>query len=345
MTLMEKEIMEQPSVLKDCADFNKDTLAALMDELAAKKPSHIVLAARGTSDHAGIYFKYLCEVYCGIPVSLAAPSVLTAYNGKLNLEGALVIAVSQSGAAADALAVVEQGNAAGATTVAITNFPDSVVASAAKFHLWCNCGLEKSVAATKTYMTSLYLLAAIVANWSKNAELLDMLTKVPAIVDETLATTTYFTDLAKRFRFMEECFYLSRGYMYPMAMEASLKIQETCYVRARAYAVSDFHHGPFAMIKDNMPVFLYACDKATDKDVVEMIHKAKSAGGETIVISNKQEIADLGDVAIKMPDAAEGPAAIFAGAACAQVFACRLAAAKGLNPDAPRGLTKVTITK
>lgn len=345
MTLMEKEIMEQPAALRDCEEFNKETMAQLIAKLDEVKPTHIVVAARGTSDHAGTYFKYLCEVYMGIPVSLAAPSVVTAYNGKLNLKDALVIAVSQSGAAADALAVVEQGNATGAVTVAITNFPDSVVAQAANFHLWCDCGLEKSVAATKTYMTSLYLLAEIVAKWSRDAGLNAMLEKLPVMVDETLASTKYFTELAMRYRFMEECFYLSRGYMYPMAMEASLKIQETCYVRARAYAVSDFHHGPFAMVRENMPVFFFACDKATDKDVVEMINKVKTVNADIVVISNKQEIADMGTIGIKLPDEAEGPAAIFAGAACAQMFACRLAAAKGLNPDAPRGLTKVTVTK
>ena len=345
MTLMEKEIMEQPRALVDCENVNKETMDKLVAELKATNPTHIVLAARGTSDHAGTYFKYLCEVFKGIPVSLAAPSVVTAYGGKLNLKDAVVIAVSQSGAAADALEVVKAGNACGCTTVAITNFPDSVVAKEAKFHLWCNCGLEKSVAATKTYMTSLYLLAEIVAKWSEDKGLLEMLPKIEGLVAETLKDVSYFTELAARFRFMEECFYLSRGYMYPMAMEAALKTQETCYVRARSYAVSDFHHGPFAMIRDNMPVFFFACDKATDKDVVEMIDKVKGAGAETIVISNKQEIADKGDIAIKLPDAAEGPAAIFAGAACAQMFACRLAAAKGLNPDAPRGLTKVTVTK
>ena len=244
MTLMEKEILEQPRALVDCENVNRETMDKLIAELKAAKPTHIVLAARGTSDHAGTYFKYLCEVYLGIPVSLAAPSVITAYGGKPQLKDAVVIAVSQSGAAADALEVVKAGNACGCTTVAITNFPDSVVAKEAKFHLWCNCGLEKSVAATKTYMTSLYLLAEIVAKWSEDQGLVEMLPKLEGLVKDTLKVTENFGELAMRFRFMEECFYLSRGYMYPMAMEAALKTQETCYVRARAYAVSDFHHSP-----------------------------------------------------------------------------------------------------
>ncbi len=345
MTLMEQEIKEQPKVIAECAAYNEKAIAELIKDIKTAAPNNILLAARGTSDHAGIFFKYLCEVYVGLPVALAAPSVITSYKGGLKLDKSLVIAVSQSGAAADALECIKRGNEDGAVTVAITNFPDSVVAKEAKHHLFLNCGLEKSVAATKTYGTSLYLLAAIVAHLSGDAGLLNMLSSIPSLCEKTLASTDNYEALASRFRYMSECFYLSRGYLYPMCMEACLKIQETCYVRARAYSVADFHHGPFAMICDNMPVFFYLCDKATDADVKVMVEKVKNVGGDAIVFSNKQEYCDLGNVGIKLPDEAEGPAAIFACAIAAQMFACRLAAVKGLNPDAPRGLTKVTVTK
>ncbi|MDP4152116.1 MAG: SIS domain-containing protein [Bacillota bacterium] len=345
MTLMEQEIKEQPQVLKDCIKNNHDVLLRISDAVKCKKPTYAVVAARGTSDHAATYFKYLAGVYAGMPVTLSAPSITTAYGSKLKLNGAIVIGVSQSGKAADVLAVLDQAKEQGAITIAVTNFDDSPLAKIADFHLNCTAGLERSVAATKTYTAQLMLLAQVVVSISGNEELAKKLDKVPDLVERTLSDTTSLENLVSRFRYMNECFVLGRGYLYPAALEAALKIQETCYVRARGYSIADFHHGPFAMVNRDIPVFFMGADVQTDKDTIEMIDKTKETGAEITVITNKKEIANKADFSIMLPPEAEGDIAVFAAAAVSQLFACRLSVLRGNNPDTPRGLNKVTITK
>ena len=345
MTLMEKEIKEQPEVLKTCIEKNRAVLKQIGEAYKKANPTFAVVAARGTSDHAATFFKYLAGVYAGLPVDLAAPSVITAYNSAPNFKNALVIGVSQSGKAADVLSVIKTAKEQGAITIAITNFEDSPLAKEAEFHLNCSAGLEKSVAATKTYTSQLMLLSQIVAVITDSKELAEKLDKVSGIVENILKDTSDIDKLVTRYCFMNECFVLGRGFLYPAAMEAALKIQETSYVRARSYPVSDFHHGPFAMVNEGMPIFFIAADTKTDNDVCEMMDKAKGVGAEIIAITNKEEIAKKADFSLMLPKEAEGEIAIFAAAVVSQMFACRLSVLKGNNPDSPRGLNKVTITK
>ena len=177
MTKMLDEIFQQPAVLGGIVSANEKTLNALVEDLNARKISHALLAARGSSDHAAIYGKYLLGVYKGIVSGLAMPSVITSYDSKPNMSQDLVIGISQSGRAADAIAVLEAANAQGGITVAITNNTESPLAKIAKYHLYCNAGLEESVAATKTFTAQLYLLALLTAYWSANEQLLDDLRK------------------------------------------------------------------------------------------------------------------------------------------------------------------------
>ena len=285
------------------------------------------------------------ETYVGLPVMIAAPSVLTKYGGKLKLSNAVVVGISQSGAAQDVCSLIDRGNRDGSLTVAITNTEGSLLSQRAKFHLNCCAGLEKSLAATKTFLCQLALLTQLAAQLSGEPRLLDLVKRLPRIAAAMLDRTQELSRMAHRYRFMNECFILARGLNYPIALEFGIKTQETSFVRSRAYSVANFTHGPIAMLRDFIPVFVLATDSATDENTCEIIKRLKNQRCDVCVITNKQEIADLaGGNAVLLPPECEGVAGGFACATVIQLFACELSVQRGNNPDAPEGLTKVTVT-
>jgi len=345
MTLMWKEINEEPQVVQNCLNNNLDKISELVDKLKTSGVDNILIAARGTSDHAGIYAKYIMGIKLGLPVALAAPSIFTVYNKTLKFNRTLVIGISQSGKAADVLEVIKAANAAGAITLSLTNFPDSPLAVESQYHLDLSAGLEKSVAATKTFIAQLTLLAALTAVWADDKAFLEGIKNIHTGIEEILNNCGYIKDIAQRYRYMNDCFVLARGVNYAIAMETALKIQETCYVRAKAYATSDFYHGPYAMIEKDTPVFVIAPEGPAFNDVKEMIQKLKGSGAELIIFSNIKEALELGDCSLKIPATGDELLTPLYNAVLAQIFACNLSLAKRLNPDSPRELSKVTITK
>lgn len=345
MVQMWSEIMEQPLVLSRSLERNGGTIKKAVAAIKTQNINSVVIAARGTSDHAAVYGKYIIELLVGIPVALAAPSVFTMYGKGLNLKNSLVIGISQSGKAADVIEVIKAANAQEAVTISITNFIDSPLAEESKFHLFCDCGLEKSVAATKTFTAQIFLLAQLVAAWTESENFVKELAAVPEKILQTFETSGVIKQRAERFRFMKECFVLARGINYSIALEAALKIQETTYVRAKAFATSDFHHGPFAMVEKDMPVIIYAPEGPSLKDVSEMIGKLKKSEADLLIISNRKEILDQGNCSFTIPQTQNDFISPFFNVVAAQMFACQLALTKGLNPDSPRGLNKVTITR
>ncbi len=344
MTLMRSEIGEQPAVLENCLIKNRTVMNALVEELKKREIHSVILVARGTSDNAALYGKYLLEIKLGLPVSMAAPSVLTLYGKSLQTKNSLVVGLSQSGKAQDVLEVILAAKAAGAVTAAITNQEDSPLAKACQFPLFCGAGLEKSVAATKTFTSQMLLMAELTALWSGDAQLNRELALVPAVVQKTLDTENAIAALSARYRFVEECFVLARGINYATALEAGLKIQETTYTRARAYAASDFHHGPFAMVEKDTPVVVIAPRGPSYEGMLEMIKKLKGAGADILALTNGEEAAALSDCTLHLPECGEFITP-FAGITAGQLFALNLALCKGLNPDSPRGLSKVTVTR
>lgn len=345
MTLMWSEIKEEPQVVENCLNRNMGLLSEIAGRIRQSDIDRVMIAARGTSDHAAVYAKYIMEITLGIPVALAAPSVFTVYHRSLKLDRTLVIGISQSGKAADVLEVIKAANLAGALTVGITNFPDSPLALEAKYHLDCSAGLEKSVAATKTFLAQLTLLAALTAAWAEDKELLDEIKRLPRGIADIIKNSGYISERAQRYRYMEECFVLARGVNYSIALETALKIQETCYVRAKAYATSDFYHGPYAMIEKDMPVFVIAPAGPALKDVKEMAVRLKGSGAELIIISDEKEMLDMGDCSFSVPATNNDVLSPFYNVVIAQIFACSLSLAKRLNPDSPRELKKVTVTR
>ena len=343
-TLMWKEINESAAGCRAAKAKNTNAITELVRAVKKKKVSGVVIAARGTSDHAGVFAKYLIETYCGVPVSLAAPSVYTVYEGALCLKNQLVIGLSQSGRAADAVEVLSRARACGAVTAAITNEPESPMVSCAEFHLDCSMGPEKSVAATKTFIGELYLILSLVAKWSGNALLRNELKHIPQVIEKTYKQAEMIEQAAGRYRFIQDSFVLGRGFAYPIALEFALKTQETCYIRSRGYATSDFYHGPVAQVSDGTPVFQFALGEKLTEDSVKMIDRLHQAGGDVFVFTQDAAVLAKADSGVLLPECDE-ICAIFAASAAMQMFACALSTLRGLNPDNPRGLSKVTITK
>lgn len=345
MAQMWKEIFEQPEALERCGEKNRRALAEIVAVIRERQIAQVVIAARGTSDHAAVYGKYVLEMLTGVPVSLAASSVFTLYHRSLKLKDALVIGISQSGRAADVLEVLRGANGCGALTVGITNCPDSPIALESTHHLNCEAGAELSVAATKTFTTQMLLLARLAALWAEDRGLDGELATIPARVSRTLEAARYIEGGVARFRFMQECFVLARGVNYAVSLEAALKIQETTYVRAKAFATSDFQHGPIAMLERDIPVFVFAPEGPSFAGMMEMMGRLREGGIEMAVVSDNAEALKLGACGFPVPPADNDILSPFSNAVVAQIFACKLALEKGMDPDNPRGLNKVTITK
>jgi len=345
MTLMQQEINSQPDVLEGLIDKSLPKVDALCDEIIERDIKLVYIAARGTSDHAAVYSKYILETYTGIPVAFAAPSIITVYDADINLKDALVVGISQSGKAEDVLSVVKHANSQGALTVCLTNYDDSPMAKEGKYHFSCMAGEEKSVAATKTFTAQMMIMALLVSRLSGRDDLLERLRMIPTRIRQFLNNCKIDTGLIEKLRDMNECFVLARGKNYAIALEGALKIQETCYVRAKAYATSDFYHGPLALLDEKIPVFLIAPLSRTSHDTREILKRISDYGIKTIAVTNDGEIEKMASDVIRIPDGIRGIDSPFVTAVAMQQFACMLSLAKGLDPDNPRNIKKVTITK
>lgn len=355
-TLMWKEINETPRVFNDIQGVNKEIIKKLVAEIKASKATNFVAAARGTSDHALIYFKYVLEVNTPYTVGLSAPSVITLYKGRINYSNSIVIGCSQSGKAADVLEVIRKGNEQGSITIAVTNDENSPMAKEAKYHLFCNAGLESSVAATKTFSAQLYLLLWLASELAGDKDKLAMLkglsNEISNVVPEIDKLTTKY---ANKFKDMQSGFVLSRGITYPIALEATLKLQETSYIQMKGYAGSDFYHGPMAMVNEKTPVIIYCAENSGDEelkaliraDQIKCVEKMLSLKAPVLLVTNdvvlSGKFAKCNDALIKFSVSEEF--AMFVFALFAQMFACKISCAIGNNPDSPRALNKVTITK
>jgi glucosamine--fructose-6-phosphate aminotransferase (isomerizing) len=352
MSKMLEEIREQPAALDRTLRLGLKAAATLAREVAKKRPKLIVLAARGTSDNAAQFGRYLLEITTGIPVSLAAPSLFTLYDAKIELKNALIVAISQSGESTDTNLVLERGREQGAVTVGITNEPASSLAKLADHLFFVRAGRERSIAATKTYtgqVMSLYLLAHALGAKIR----LDDLRKVPDWAANALELEDQITARAERYRFMERAIVVGRGLNYANAFEFALKLMETCYVVAERFSTADFLHGPIAMVERSFPMFLFAPPGVTWDGMRDMIGRLAALKAETLIFtdaSNAQAI-ELNPRAVVIPARLSRrnirPEELYTPIPYiipAQIFAASLAEWKGIDPDRPRTLSKVTRT-
>jgi glutamine---fructose-6-phosphate transaminase (isomerizing) len=338
---MLSEIAEQPSVLEKILRRESRKIKKLGEFLRGKDIDLIVLVARGSSDNAALFGRYLLEITTSIPVSLSAPSVLTLYNAKLNLKRSLVIGVSQSGEGVDINRVLESAKKAGALTLGITNFAKSTMAKIVDETLLTHAGRERSVAATKTYtgqMFHFYLLANLFAETKLEHE------KIPEFTNKALTLKSEIDELAQRYVFMENCVVVGRGLNYGNSYEFALKLMETSYVVAERFSSADFFHGPLAIIERRFPVILFAPRGVTQKSNLELLIRLKKLHADSFSITNDKKIAALSSRHLFLPEKIDEFLSPIPFIIPGQLFSGLLARAKGLDADAPRSLTKVTKT-
>lgn len=340
---MLEEIAEQPEALARTIEQERGNITRLGRLLAKRDIDLIVLVARGSSDNAALFGRYLLEITTGIPVSLSAPSVHTLYQAKLKLQHALVIGVSQSGEGEDINRVLENARGCGACTVGITNEPKSSMTKIVDEILLMHGGQERSVAATKTFtgqMMLFYLLAAeLSAARSKQS-----FEAIPEFAARALEQKPAILELVQRYVFMENCVVVGRGLAYANAYELALKLMETCYVVAERFSSADFLHGPVAMVERHFPVLLFAPPGVMLPGVMDLIERLRELRADTLAITSDLGAASACSRAIIMPREIDEFLAPIPYIIPGQLFAALLSEAKGLDPDAPRSLSKVTRT-
>jgi glucosamine--fructose-6-phosphate aminotransferase (isomerizing) len=278
-------------------------------------------------------------------VSLAAPSIFTLYNARVDFRDALVVALSQSGESTDTNVVLDQARQQGAMTIGITNEASSSLARLAEHVFHVRAGREKSVAATKTYtgqVLMLYLLAHALGARIQ----LDDLARLPERVSLALRLESEVASLSERYRFMDHAVVVGRGLNYANAYEFALKLMETCYVVAERFSSADFLHGPIALVERNFPVFLMAPAGVTWPATKEMLEKLHALKAETVAITDAGNAEAKGTATrvIRLPGRVRELYTPIPYIIPAQLFAASLAAQKGLDPDRPRTLSKVTRT-
>lgn len=352
MSKMMEEIREQPTALQRTLQEELKAAEALRTRLTRQRPRLVLLAARGTSDNAALFGRYLLEITTGIPVSLAAPSIFTLYGSGIDLRDVLVVAISQSGESTDTNLVLNEAKRAGSMTIGITNESQSTLAQTAEHVLLVRAGREKSVAATKTYtgqLLALYLLAYALGSPIDVSDL----QRIPDAVEAALGLEEEIAARAERYTFIHRALSVARGLNYANAFEFALKLMETCYVVAERFSTADLLHGPIAMVETSFPAFLFAPVGVTWPGMKEMILKLEELKADSTVItdeSNKGVVA-LTEKVIRIPVslAHKGPLpeevyTPIPYIVPAQIFAAKLAVHKGLDPDRPRTLSKVTQT-
>ncbi|MGC8783915.1 MAG: SIS domain-containing protein [Armatimonadota bacterium] len=342
---MRREIHEQPQVIRTVAERNVRSAQTLAQTIRDRGIQFVMISARGTSDNAALYTKYRLEIEAGIPVASAAPSIFTLYSGQLNLSRAMVIGISQSGKAQDVVEVVSAARAAGALTAAITNDPSSELAQVAEHVLLCHAGEERSVAATKTYTATLANIALLVDALVGRLHSSQDLEEAAQGMEQVLAMEEEIELLAERYRYMSACMVLSRGYNFCTAHEAALKMMETGYVIARAYSAADFLHGPIAVVDTGFPCFVYAPNGNAYATMLQLTAKLRERGAEIVVVSCNPEILRLATRMVVLPCDITERISPLVYIIVGQLFAFHLSETRGYDPDRPRGLSKITITR
>ena len=344
MSLMLQEIAEQPAALEKTIAEERVKIARLGESIKERDIDLIVLVARGSSDNAALFGRYLLEITTGIPVSLSAPSVHTLYNAKLNLEHALVIGVSQSGEGEDINRVLENASGCGAFTIGITNEASSSMVRLVDETLLMHGGRERSVAATKTFTGQMMLFYMLAASLAKDSCCGIECEVIPALAARALEQKPAIVELVQRYVFMENCVVVGRGLAYANAYEFALKLMETCYVVAERFSSADFLHGPVAMIERHFPVILFAPPGVMLEGTKDLIRRLRELRADTLTITGDLDAAAMSSRSIIMPREINEFLAPIPYIIPAQLFAALLAEAKGLDADAPRSLSKVTRT-
>jgi glucosamine--fructose-6-phosphate aminotransferase (isomerizing) len=345
MTLYENELREQPAILARLLERGRGPAEAIAEAVRARDVRFAVLAARGSSDNAARYGQYLLGIHNSLVAALATPSAFTQYRATPSLVGALVVGISQSGQSPDIVEVLREARRQGAPTLAVTNEADSPLAQAAEHVFPLHAGEERAVAATKTYTAQLLAVAMLSAALAKDEKAWADLRALPGQVAAVIDGNARAAADAARYRDHTRLVVLGRGYNLATASEIALKVQETTGVMGQAYSSADFLHGPMAILLRGLPVLLAAPGPRAFEDLDAVVGLAKETRTPLIAISERPEILEAAEVAMPLPAGIPEWLSPLAAVVPGQLFALGLCLARGLDPDAPHGLRKVTLTR
>ncbi|MFV2119380.1 SIS domain-containing protein [Streptomyces sp. Act-28] len=341
--IMAGEMAEQPAVLRRLLERGASGIREVARAVAAREPRFVLLAGRGTSDNAALYAKYLLEVRLGLPCGLTSMSTTTAYGARPKLADVLMITVSQSGGSPDLVASTRAAREAGAITLAVTNNPDSPLAAVSEYHVDILAGPEKALPATKTYTASLLALYLFVEgldgrDGAAARALPDLAARILARQDEVRA-------LAARYRFAERMVITSRGYGYPTAKEAALKLMETSYIPALSYSGADLLHGPLAMVDNVSPVIAVVTGGHGGEALRPVLDRLRGRGADLFVVGPRAEVEAASAGFVLPVDGLPEELQPILEILPLQLLAYEVTIARGQDPDAPRALAKVTETR
>jgi glucosamine--fructose-6-phosphate aminotransferase (isomerizing) len=338
-----EEISEQPLLASRMLAESRGAVAAIADRLRAAKPRGIVIAGRGSSDHAALFAKYLFGARNRMMVALAAPSLFTSYSSPPALDGQCVIGISQSGSAPDVIAVVEEAARQGAVTLAITNDPDSGLACAAELVLPLGAGPERGIPASKTYVASLLAIALISQALDPDPSFEAALGQVPPALAAALEQDAEMDRLVPTL-LGSRAIVLGRGFNFSTAEEIALKLTETSYVLARAWSIADFEHGPIALVEPGFPVVLVDGRGQMSTTVESIGHRLSGQGCRVVRLVDGTGEQSAPESTVSLDSGLPEELTPLTLAVLGQLLAYRVALARGIDPDRPRSLNKVTRT-
>ena len=337
--IMASEIAETPKVFTAILN-NMQAFDSLKNVLLEEKIQSVLILARGTSDNAAHYLKYLIETQIGLPVGLTSPSSVTVYNAELKYANTLIVAISQSGQSPDLVKFATAARQANAYVIAMTNDDKSPLATIAHNHFSLLAGPELAVAATKSYNAQLLISYLLVASWTgkkvNGEQLISEATRIAGTADlVSKAVATASRD--------KEVVILGRGFAYPNAREAALKIQETCKISVQGLSTADYLHGPISALTPDTQVFIVAPSHMPASSITEATTKIRKTSSRIFWIGNGGT-PQGDDIVLAGSHCDDEITSTLVDAMVLQRFALEFAVASGYDPDAPEGLSKVTLT-
>ncbi|HUU55427.1 MAG TPA: SIS domain-containing protein [Armatimonadota bacterium] len=340
---MLREISESPERVASLIARETEPLEKALAPFRDSLPPLIFVAGRGTSDNAATFGRYLFEHFLGIPVSGAALSLFTLYPAPIHLRGALAIGISQSGESPDVVKTLRTARRMGAYTIAVTNAAASSLSGVAHHTIRLHARKERSVAATKTYTATLVAMAMICR--ALGGDLTERaIEELPAAIRTAIACEETIAQVARYYRYAPRFLCLSRGFNYATVREIALKLMETCYVGSAGMSAADFLHGPIAFVEEDTPVMTFVPRGPTYRFMLGLTKRLAAQGVDVLAFTNAGDILKYCALGVDCPLDTPECLTPIPFAALGQLFAGHLALIKGLNPDAPRRLTKVTRT-
>ena len=328
-TIMAQEAAEAPARIREQLAANRDIIATIVAQIQQRAPKYVYMVGRGSSDHAGVFAKYLIEIEIGLPVAAAAPSIASVYNKSLQLKEALVLVISQSGRSPDILAQVEMAKRSGAMVVALVNDTTSPLAEQAHYTLPLHVGAEKAVAATKSYLATLSAILQLVSVWSGNQPLQQAVQQLPQSLEQAIELPQQLN--AAALEKVAHLVVLGRGLGYAISREIALKLKEVCGIHAEAFSSAEFLHGPVTLVKNQFAIVDVTVEDESLAAHRNQIEDVRSRGAAIVQLHHKGVDAQARVLPLLILQRFYLDVEV-------------VARSRGINPDAPPGLNKVTKT-